>query len=343
MADRLNADDGPALFAGKTYAVFDGRPGPGRLGHLCLDLLTGQRQTWPACREGYASLERVRVREIPCSAFVVRCQHNEGRAKSTEARVEARYVSERPCFLCLANLPPGQMGIAYEGRYLILANPMPVFASHFTIAYRGHRAQSITENMGDFLGLMRAFGAGWVLLYNGPRCGASAPDHLHFQGVPSGLTPMEQEIKGEGRLAVAGLTDGAAFYRVRGVGREVVILEGKEPAAVEGAFGLFMEALKKVLSTPDEPGEPMVSVAGLYDGENWRVLVYPRAKHRPDAFFMEGDDRIVVSPAVVEMCGVLVTPSERDFERLTGPAVEAIYREVSMDAQTVERALGEIL
>ena len=340
MSDLMDGDSRDALFARKTYAAYDSPGDHESLGRLCLGLLSDQKETWPACREGYASLGRVRVREIPCRGFIVRCQHNEGRLKSTEARVEARDVSERPCFLCLANLPPAQMGIAYQGRYLILANPMPVFAAHFTVSYCGHRPQSIIENIGDFLGLMRAFGEGWVLLYNGPRCGASAPDHLHFQVVPAESIPMEQEMKGEGRLIRVGTAQGATFYRVRDVGREVVILEGRDPAQVGRAFVRFTEALKKVLFTSEEP---MMSVAGLYDGETWRLLIYPRAKHRPDAFFMEGDARIVVSPAVVEMCGVFVTPGERDFERLDAPAVEAIYREVSLDAQIVKSALDAIV
>jgi len=120
----------------------------------------------------------------------------------------------------------------------------------------------------------------------------------------------------------------------------VVILEGDDPMAVGGAFKGFLNALKKVLLIDEEP---MINIAGFHEGRKWRLVIFPRRKHRPDAFFRQGDARVVVSPGLIDMGGVLVTPVKKDFERLDAAAVEGIYGEVSLDAKTVEKAIGAMV
>ena len=87
---------------------------------------------------------------------------------------------------------------------------MPVFSPHFTVSHLDHRPQAIAEQIDAFLRLMADFGSGWTVLYNGPRCGASAPDHLHFQAVPSGQMPIEKEILEKKRLALITPVDGVS-------------------------------------------------------------------------------------------------------------------------------------
>jgi hypothetical protein len=130
---------------------------------------------------------------------------------------------------------------------------------------------------------------------------------------------------------------GLAVYGARELGREVVVLEGDDPAGLGRTFGRLMDGLRSVLGAD---GEPMINVAGTFGDGRWRLIVFPRSRHRPAAFFSEGEDRIVVSPGVVEMGGTLITPVERDFERLDGPSVEAIYREVSIDGRVIGKAVG---
>ena len=329
----------PSLPPHRIYAVFDGTSDRGRLSQLARGLLSDQLETWPDLTQGYASLSRVKARDIPCGEFSVRVQHNPGRIRSTTAGVTGREVDGRPCFLCLHNLPEDQLGILYRKDYLILCNPAPVFPFHFTICNLGHRAQAVNEHISIFLSLMSDLGRGWTVLYNGPGCGASAPDHLHFQAIPSGRMPVEREAK-ERRRPVPVTGDGSVrVYRGMGLGREVVILEGDDHEATARAFGDFLKALKEAVAADDEP---MMSVAGLCDEGTLRLLIFPRAKHRPAAFFREGDDRVVVSPAVIEMGGVIVTPVGRDFDRLDASLVEAIFSEVSLDAGTVTGLLGSL-
>jgi len=360
----------------KTYTTFDGGGSSKSLPGLCLELLSEQKKAWLNLREGYESLKDVRERDVSCRGFSVRLQHNPGRIKSSLANVGEKNVephgqspshptlrpngatsrpnagaftlpakagkpsaagrNERRCFLCLDHLPEVQKGILYRSDYLILSNPMPVFSSHFTVSHLDHRRQAIAENINTLLQLMADFGSGWMVLYNGPKCGASAPDHLHFQAGPSGQMPIEKEIRGKKRLTLMTQVDGVLLYRMRDLGREVIILEGDDPMAVEGAFKGLLNALKKVLLTDEEP---MVNIAGFHEQKKWRLVIFPRRKHRPDAFFREGDARVVVSPGVIDMGGLLITPVEKDFVRLDGASVESIYGEVSLEAKTVERAI----
>ena len=329
-----------ALLSQKTYTTFDGGESLKSLPELCLELLSRQKKVWPNLGEGYESLKDVRERDLPCKGFSVRLQYNPRRIKSSLADVSEKNLNERRCFLCLNQLPEGQKGILLQSDYLILCNPMPVFSSHFTISHLDHRLQVIAEHIDTFLQLMADFGPGWMVLYNGPRCGASAPDHLHFQAAPSGQMPIEKEIREGKRLTLMKQVDNVLLYRVRNLGREVIILEGNEPMAVGGAFKGFLNVLKKVLLIDEEP---MMNIAGFYEERRWRLVIFPRRKHRPDSFFREGDARVVVSPGVIDMGGILITPIEKDFDRLDAAAVEGIYGEVSLDGETVETAIKAMI
>jgi ribosomal protein S18 acetylase RimI-like enzyme len=324
----------------KTYITFGGGKSLKSLSGLCLKLLSEQKKTWQDLREGYELLKNIRERDVPCRGFSIRLQQNPGRIKSSLADVGEKNVNERRCFLCLNHLPEGQRGILYRSDYLILCNPMPVFSSHFTISHLDHRHQAIVEHIDTLLQLMSDFGSGWTILYNGPQCGASAPDHLHFQASPSGQMPIEKEIRGKKKRILITQTDGVSLYRVRDVGREVILLEGDNPMAVGEVFNGFLNALGKVLLVNEEP---MINIAGFHKKGKYCLVIFPRRKHRPDAFFKEGDARVVVSPGVIDMGGVLIAPLEKDFYRLDAASVRAIYGEVSLEGETVEKAIEALL
>lgn len=324
----------------KISALFNGAGRLKRLPALCLDLLSDQKKEWQGLREGYESFRHVRERTLCCTGFSVRLQYNRGRIKSSTAAVGGKTATEQPCFLCLNRLPEAQKGILYRGDYVILCNPMPVFSSHFTVSHLEHRPQSIAEPIDTFLTLMTDFGPGWMVLYNGPRCGASAPDHLHFQVAPSGQMPFEKEIQEKKRLTLVKQKKGVCLYRVNNLGREAIILEGNQSIAVGDFFRGFLDILKKELLLNQEP---MINMAGFYKEKKWHLVIFLRRKHRPDAFFREGAGRIVVSPGAVDMGGVLITPMEKDFDRLDEPAVEGIFREVSLEGSIVERTMVDLL
>jgi hypothetical protein len=183
---------------------------------------------------------------------------------------------------------------------------------------------------------MADLGSGWAVLYNGPKCGASAPDHFHFQAALSGKMPIEKELREAKRHSPAGRMDGVLLCRVRELGREVVVLEGGDPTALKEVFRRLLQALRKVLHLDDEP---MINAAGFYDEKTWRLVIFPRRKHRPDVFFKEGEARRVISPGAIDMGGLLITPVAADFDRLDAAAVEGIYTEVSLEGTTVEKVI----
>ena len=320
----------------KIFAAFEGVPNQRSLPDLCLDLLSGQKHSWDDLREGYELLKTVREREVPCGGFTVRLQFNPGRIASSTAALSAEAIRNRPCFLCVENLPGHQAGILYREEFLTLCNPMPVFPFHLTISHIDHRAQLIDPNIRTFLQLAADLGPDWAILYNGARCGASAPDHLHFQACPSGRMSIGREIEEEKRWVLMRKAGGVTLSRAINLGREALVLEGNDPARVEDVFRKLTASLRKTLTIAEEP---MLNIAGSCKDGQWRLLIFPRRKHRPDAFFREGVDRVVVSPGIIDMVGTLITPIERDFERLDAAAVENIYREVSLDEESVKKAI----
>lgn len=327
----------------KTYNTFDGKRNSKAFSELCLGLLSEQKKNWQSLQQGYKTLKTVRERDIFCDGYSVRLQFNPGRMKSSTADVRGGDIKERRCFLCMDHLPDDQKGILYGSEYLILCNPMPVFSSHFTVSHIHHRPQSIPENIHIFLQMMVDLGVGWTLLYNGPKCGASAPDHLHFQVVPSGKMPIEKEIEKQKKRTTETGIDGVFLYRVLDIEREAIILEGDDPRAIGKLFKSLLEGLKMVtFITGLIEDEPMINVLGFCKGKKWYLVVFPRRKHRPDIYFEKGDARVVVSPGAIDMGGVLITPVVKDFERLDAAAVESIYREVSLEGGIVEKAINGI-
>ncbi len=180
-------------------AIWETELGPFVAGHGLASrahaLLKQQKGGWELLRNGYDSLRSVRSKVFEFDGFQVKVQFNPGRLISTMARVDAVSVRERKCFLCPENLPADQRAIRCEEGYLLLCNPFPIFPEHFTIPTLRHTPQLVRESFGMFLGFTRELGSRYTVLYNGPRCGASAPDHLHFQAGDRSFLPIGLEYR----------------------------------------------------------------------------------------------------------------------------------------------------
>lgn len=323
----------------KTYAVFDEAGGAKELPELCLEFLAEQKEVWPGLRENYESLKKVDEREVRLRGLSARLQYNPGRMRNSLAEVGEENKRQRSCFLCLDHLPANQKGILYRSEYFILCNPMPVFSPHFTIAHLDHRPQEIGETIDDLLHMTADFGSNWTVLYNGPQCGASAPDHLHLQAIPSERMPVENEIRKEKRLTPVKRIGTAVLYRLKELGREIIVLKGDDQVGVRKVLEELLHALSNVLRAPTEP---MINMAGFKEQGKWHLAIFPRRKHRPEVFFREGDARVVVSPGAIDMGGLLITPVEKDFHRLNAADVENIYTEVSLEKETIQRAIDSM-
>jgi hypothetical protein len=321
----------------KSFAVFDGGEGTTPLADLAAALLARQKDNWPGLVGGYEALEKAGLREIRGDGWGVKIQFNPRRIISSGADLDPESLRRRPCFLCPGHLPPEQQAILYRNDYLILCNPMPIFAGHLTIAHCRHLPQALRGNMITFLRLAEDFGPRKTLFYNGPRAGASAPDHLHFQAAPAGLLPVEQEIPDLRKRTGARQRKGVEIFRTAGLARGILVIEGKEAGAVAAAAGEAIAALGRLTSSDVEPP---LNLLCTHTGEGWRLILFPRRKHRPDAYFREGKERLLISPGAVDMGGLIITPRKEDFHALTTDLVAGIFREVALDDAAVEGLLN---
>lgn len=323
----------------RIFASFDGSRDDPALSGLCLDLLAQQKISWPLLRDAYAAQDSAQIREISANGFSVKLQFNPRRIISSAAAVDPASISRRPCFLCVENLPEAQKGILYRQTYLILCNPAPIFSQHYVVSNRRHIPQSIEKNMDAFLLLAKDFGPGFTVFYNGPRCGASAPDHLHFHAVPSDMMPIEKEIREDRNKILIRKVEGVSILTSMSLSRPIIIVEGKELRSLETALRMAVTAMQETLPASDEP---MMNLLCAYDGTQWRVLIIPRRKHRPEAYYREGDERILISPGMVDMGGLIITPVEKDFNAIDAEQIGNIFKEVSMDDDTFAKIMATL-
>jgi hypothetical protein len=328
-----------SLIAPKSFAVFDPKSSLRSLAELAVRLLDGQKETWPQLTAGYSSLDSIRLREVKCMGYSVWLQFNPGRIVSTGAKVDAQSIKDRRCFLCVQNLPAQQNGILYRDEFLVLCNPAPIFREHFTISHVDHVPQSFRSFAVRFLELARDLSPIYTIFYNGPKCGASAPDHMHFQASPSGTIPVEEAAREKSRRVHRKQVRGVEILTLADFGREVIVLESQH---IEGLEHVLLDLLEALLDATGAKEEPMMNLLCSFVDSAWRVILFPRGKHRPDAYFKEGDERILISPAAVDIGGLIITPLEKDFNAVDARTVEGIFREVSLPQATVEAAIEKL-
>jgi ATP adenylyltransferase/5',5'''-P-1,P-4-tetraphosphate phosphorylase II len=284
------------------------------------ELFARQEQAWPQLAQGMEGLERARTRLVRIDWFDVFIRHIPHRVASTTAPVDRESIAKRPCFLCEHNLPPEEEGLRFGEDLTIYCNPFPIVDHHLTIAHREHGPQRIGNRFGSMLDLAAAL-PGYFVVYNGPECGASAPDHMHFQAGSRALFPIASDTAG-----LTGVT-------VPNYGRNVLMFSGRDPSALTERMDRALELLAEVTGKPDEP---LVNVAVFHERGEWVAYLFPRGKHRPDVFHT---GELTVSPASIDLCGIFVVPLERDFEKITAHAIAAIFREVTLpDSQFREVA-----
>ncbi|MGE5348485.1 MAG: DUF4922 domain-containing protein [Actinomycetota bacterium] len=291
------------------------------------DLFEGQFREWKLARDNYYQLDKVKVRKVSFPGYDISVQFNPGRIISSAAKVDERSIEARPCFLCEQNRPPEQRGVTFGDDYIILINPFPIFRRHLTIVNRRHTPQRIAGNMVTMLLLAESL-PDYVLFYNGPQCGASAPDHLHFQAGNKGFLHIEKDQENPSlcrRVAESGDTE---LWLWSGYGRGIMTLKGSDPIALTESFGRFCESFAL---TQSERPEPMLNILASHSEGRWTIHIIPRRVHRPACYFAEGGNKILLSPASVDIGGVFITPREEDFNKITSEDIMGILGEVCLD------------
>lgn len=287
-------------------------------------LIEAQFREWPVLRERYSALGRVWVKELGLGAARVKVQFNPERALSSSARTDRASLRQRPCFLCCANRPREQRGLPWGRDYQILVNPYPIFPRHLTIPSLCHVPQEISSRFGDMLELA-ALLPGFVVFYNGPECGASAPDHFHFQAGSRGVLPVEQEWESMEKDMVC-LLSGTWAGMAKHYYCSLLLVQSGDKAELMRLFSLLYD----LLPCGQTAAEPRMNLLVWHDSPRWTVCLFPRAKHRPSCYGM-GEGKLLVSPGAADMGGLVITPVKEDFDRISGSDIRKIYEEVSMD------------
>jgi len=302
--------------------------GQNNYGDAAKRLIERQKETWPAMSSGYNLLRAIKTKSIQFDGFRFDLQFNPGRYNSSSAMVDKKSINVRKCFLCRENLPKEQEGIIINN-YILLANPFPIFPEHFTIASIKHKNQRIKNSFKDLLIFSKIFSKYYTVFYNGPKCGASAPDHLHFQAGSKNTMPLDNGynfLKGKyGELIsdkynckIYGINDGL---------RKIISIEGRKTKELINIFSSFY----KEYSYKSDLIEPMMNIHFLYEEETgWRIQIMLRAKHRPEEFYKEGVEKILFSPAACDYGGLCITPLEKDFNRMDQGLLKKIFTELSI-------------
>lgn len=295
-------------------------------------LAAQQVATWPMLRDAVAGLARVEYKRLRARGSEVIAQFNPQRIVSTAAKVDAAAIKQRPCFLCPENLPPEERGVEFGADFVALYNPFPVLPRHLVVTSRRHTPQTIDGNFGSLLDLALDLGGEFFAIYNGAACGASAPDHLHFQACERRSLPIIPEIETWGKRALSNHS-GVETFTLKDYRLNALVARGNDRAALIEWFDGASQSLADVTGAESEP---MINLVVTRDGERWTVIVFPRGKHRPDRYFAEGDAKLTVSPAAIDLAGVLVVPQPDHFTKITSRDVEEIYAEVTLNGDMFE-------
>lgn len=298
-----------------------------------------QLAAWPMAQANFDALKNVEVKELgELGLMPFKVQYNPARRVSSAAKVDAASLKARKCFLCEENRPFEQFSEDLHG-YELLINPFPIFPIHFTIPHRSHTPQRIAGRIEDMCMIARDL-PGMTVFYNGPKCGASAPDHFHFQAGNTDFLTLPSLIDRFGEVAERG--ESARLWTLHGLPLAVAIIDGYDISEIAELFNALYEALP----ADEETMEPMLNIL-CYVPENApedyvRLLVIPRKKHRPSCYGTDAGDCLLISPASVDMGGVFITPREEDFHRVNGDIIRNILEEVCLSPNELETIIEKI-
>ncbi|MBO7168021.1 MAG: DUF4922 domain-containing protein, partial [Bacteroidaceae bacterium] len=324
------------------------------------DFFQKELSEWHEAAERYKALEEsVQTKELPLGEMSLAAQWNPARIISTGASIDKKSISERPCFLCDINRPQEQHKLMTEKHYQILVNPYPILPQHFTIPMRRHTPQSIYSSFGT-LRRMAWNMPKHLVFYNGPLCGASCPDHMHLQAGSRGIVPLERDwamyenklrklypLTGEqtATMEEAGnVGNRCGLYILEGYACPIFVIRSM-PAESDS---ILCQRTYNALPVEGNEAEPRLNiVCWRQEGTASRpdelvTLIFPRSKHRPDCYYAEGKEQLMISPGALDMCGLFITPREQDFNALTSEKAQAILQEVTLSPEALKPIIAQL-
>ena len=295
-----------------------------------------QLEMWEDARHRFRDLKHVEVRQL---SDQLKVQFNPARIVSTGAKIDKHTLGERPCFLCERNRPKEQMTKQIDDHFQLLVNPFPILPVHFTIPATKHQPQSIYRHYGEMHRLL-SLHSELMVFYNGPKCGASAPDHLHFQAGTSGVLPLQTNWQRLSRnlTDVISLNDEEKISVLRDFLVPAFVIISKSEDSDEELF----HRLYRSMPMRGDESEPMMNIIAWRKGDEFISVVIPREKHRPDAYFAEGEVQMMVSPGALDMAGLIITPREEDFSKINLDKATALLRECGISAEKMEAIVSNL-
>ena len=295
-----------------------------------------QLEVWTDARHRFRDLKHVETRQL---SDQLKLQWNPARIVSTGAKIDKKTLGERPCFLCDKNRPKEQMSKQIDEKFHLLVNPFPILPVHFTIPARKHQPQLIYKNYGEMHRFI-SLHSDLMVFYNGPKCGASAPDHLHFQAGTNGILPLQTNWQRLSRnlTDIISLNDEEKISVVRDFIVPAFVIISKSAESDEALF----RRLYKAMPQRGDETEPMMNIISWRKGEEFISVVIPREKHRPEAYFAEGDAQFVVSPGALDMSGLIITPREEDFRKLTEENALSLLQECGVSEEKMNAIIAKL-
>lgn len=295
-----------------------------------------QLEVWTDARHRFRDLKHVETRQF---SDQLKLQWNPARIVSTGAKIDEKTLGERPCFLCDKNRPKEQMSKQIDEKFHLLVNPFPILPVHFTIPARKHQPQLIYKNYGEMHRFI-SLHSDLMVFYNGPKCGASAPDHLHFQAGTNGILPLQTNWQRLSRnlTDIISLNDEEKISVVRDFIVPAFVIISKSAESDEALF----RRLYKAMPQRGDETEPMMNIISWRKGEEFISVIIPREKHRPEAYFAEGDAQFVVSPGALDMSGLIITPREEDFRKLTEEKALSLLQECGVSEEKMNAIIAKL-
>jgi len=298
-----------------------------------------QLEIWGNARQHYHDLRNAMTRELVVGTSSMKVQWNPARMVSTGASIDKEAIANRPCFLCEQNRPKEQLKKSIDSQYDLLVNPFPILPVHFTIPNIKHEPQQIREAYGEIHKILEEYPE-LTVFYNGPKCGASAPDHAHFQAGTSGILPLQQSWKrlSHNLKTVISLNEEEYLSLIEDYPCPALLIHSRTQYGDEQLFRRLYEALPQ---RKDET-EPMMNIVSWRQDNEFLSVVFLRRRHRPDCYYAEGDSLFIISPGALDMAGLIITPRQEDYERLTPEIALDILNEVSLKKDSLQEVIEKL-
>ena len=303
--------------------------------------IENQLAKWQTARTNHEALNQIETRRFELAGNTITVQFNPARAVSTCAKVDKSSIEARKCFLCPENKPNEQdeIIISLDEPFSLRINPYPILPGHLTISSLKHQDQVLADKTirqlpGKLISwLEEYFASGYVLFYNGAKCGASAPDHFHFQAVKQSDVPViqqwerlmetavrEKEIKTENGNTYSSFQITSYICPIQ------VFICNHSADILPEMINQYLESLP----LHEGESEPRYNLFAWQNKQRGFTMAYfPREGHRPACYTATGGEQLLVSPGALDMAGLLVTPRKEDFDRITESDITKIYKEVA--------------